>query len=89
MVITLLILAGFILLSLVPLTWRTLRAYRAYRGTRLVQCPEVGCTAVVDVDEKHAASSTWLRDTELRLVSCSRWPERRGCGQECVAQIQP
>jgi hypothetical protein len=86
--ITLLILGGFLLLSLSPLAWSTLRTYLKFRGTRVITCPETGCPAAVEVDEKHAAASTWLRDTELRLASCSRWPEREGCGQECLAQIE-
>lgn len=85
---TLLILGGLLLLSVIPLAWSTLRAYLTFRGTRVITCPETGCPAAVDVDEKHAASSTWLRDRELRLSSCSRWPERQGCGQECLAQIE-
>jgi hypothetical protein len=88
MVATLLIMGGLLLLSLIPLAWRTLRTYLRFRGTRLVTCPETGCAAAVEVDEKHAAASTWVRQTELRLASCSRWPEREGCGQECLAQIE-
>ena len=87
MVQTLLILAGVVLLTLVPLAWQTLRAYLKFRGTRVITCPETGCPAAVNVDEKHAAASTWLRETDVRLSSCSRWPERKDCGQECLAQI--
>ena len=25
---------------------------------------------------------------DLNLKDCSRWPEREGCGQECLAQIE-
>jgi len=85
---TLLIFGGLLLLSVTPLAWRTLRTYLKFRGTRVITCPETHCPAAVEVDEKHAASSTWLRETELRLASCSRWPERQGCGQECLAQIE-
>jgi hypothetical protein len=85
---TLLILGALIVVSLIPVAWSTLRAYLKFRGTRVITCPETGCPAAVEVDERHAASSTFLNETELRLASCSRWPEREGCGQECLAQIE-
>jgi len=52
-----------------------------YRGERLVTCPETHETAAVKVDALHAAFS------DLRLSNCSRWPERAGCDQRCLAQI--
>ncbi len=82
------ILAVLLLLSLIPVTWLSLRAYRKYRGTRLITCPENGCAAAVEIDRKHAAASTLKGETELRLESCSRWPEKQGCGQECLSQIE-
>jgi hypothetical protein len=27
------------------------------------------------------------RPPEIRLQSCSRWPEKAGCGQECLSEI--
>jgi hypothetical protein len=77
-----------LLLSLGPMVWVAFRAYQRYRGTRLITCPETGCAAAVEVDKKHAASTSALGETELRLSSCSRWPEREGCGQECLSQIE-
>jgi hypothetical protein len=90
MSITLLILCIVVVLSLIPLGWRTLRTYRKFGGMRVITCPETGCPAAVEVDKKHAAATTFLQEgqTELRLASCSRWPEREGCGQECLAQIE-
>ena len=87
--ITFLIVCALVVLSLIPLGWHTLRTYQKFRGTRVITCPETGCPAAVEVDRKHAAATTFLRErqTELRLASCSRWPEREGCGQECLAQI--
>lgn len=43
------------------------------RRIRLVTCPETN----------EAAAVTGKR----RLTSCSRWPEREGCDQICLAQI--
>jgi hypothetical protein len=58
-----------------------------YRGSRVIMCPENRRPAGVVVNAAHAAK-TALGKSELRLASCSRWPERAGCGQECLAQIE-
>ncbi len=63
------------------------RAWWLYRGARVVECPENHASAGVAVDAGRAALSSLYRRPELRLESCSRWPERGGCGQECLRQI--
>ena len=80
--------AGLFLLSLIPVAWVALRAYRRFRGTRVITCPETGCAAAVEVDKGHAAATYAIGEPDLRLTSCSRWPEREGCGQECLSQIE-
>jgi hypothetical protein len=52
-------------------------------GRRRVFCPETGDVAIVRIDALHAAVSSAIGDPELRVLDCSRWPERRDCGQEC------
>jgi hypothetical protein len=70
------------LAPIVACTWRT------YRGVRVITCPETRRPAAVKVDVRHAAASA-VRDTlDLRLKSCTRWPERAGCDQDCLAQIE-
>ncbi len=71
---------------LVPLLMAT--AYLKFRGKRVVTCPETGRPATVEVDARLAAASAIFGEPSLRLKACSRWPERRGCGQECLEQIQ-
>ena len=62
--------------------------YLKFRGARLVTCPETNDYAAVGVDAEHAAfTGAWGR-ADLRLRECSRWPEREGCGQECLRQIE-
>jgi hypothetical protein len=39
------------------------------------------------VDSWHAAATALGGGPELQLSTCSRWPERAGCGQECLAQV--
>ncbi|HEX2757787.1 MAG TPA: hypothetical protein VHP60_04725, partial [Thermoanaerobaculia bacterium] len=62
---------------------------RVYRGTRLVACPETKRPAAVELDAMHAAFPL-LGDEpgRFRLTSCSRWPEKAGCGQECLTEVE-
>ena len=67
---------------------RSTRAYFRFRGKRLITCPENEKPAAVEVDAIHAASKAAVAAPELRLSECSRWPERAGCGQMCLKQIE-
>ena len=58
------------------------------RGGHVVECPETRESAGVVVDALHAASTSVRGSTKLRLRSCSRWPERSACAQQCVRQIE-
>lgn len=85
--ITLIVLGIVAVIVLVAL-WRILPAWRRTRGTRLIACPETNVEEAVELDRAAAVKGAirW-RDT-LRLSDCTRWPERQGCGQECLAQIE-
>jgi len=62
---------------------------RVYRGTRLVACPETKRPAAVEVDAFRAALASFGDEPgRLRLADCSRWPEKAGCGQECLGEIE-
>src|SRR6185369_14440113 len=63
-------------------------AYLKYRGTRVITCPETRKPVAVNVDVKHAAFSAIGGDPDLRLRSCTRWPERQDCDQDCLLQIE-
>jgi len=79
----------FVLLAMVVLLALVLgRALLKYRGDRVVTCPENRRPAGVAVDTGHVLLATLGGKTDLRLKSCSRWPERRDCGQECLRQIE-
>lgn len=67
---------------------RLVASWMKYRGKRVVTCPENQRPAGVTVDAGHAALTALGRSPELRLATCSRWPERAGCGQQCLAQIE-
>jgi hypothetical protein len=63
-------------------------AWFRYRGARVISCPENLSPAGVTLDARHAALSGFGGSPHLRLSSCSRWPERAGCGQQCLSQIE-
>lgn len=63
------------------------RTYLRYRGQRIITCPETHRPAAVHVDVGKAAGERLFGKTEIRLDQCSRWPEKRNCGQECLSQV--
>lgn len=75
--------AAFLLLS------GFLRTWRLYRGPRVITCPETLQPAAVEVAAFRAAKWFALSgETDLHLVGCSRWPEKAGCDQACLSQIE-
>jgi hypothetical protein len=59
-----------------------------YHGRRVITCPENRRPAGVELDIRRVLSTSLVSAPRLRLSSCSRWPERAGCGQECLSQIE-
>jgi hypothetical protein len=74
--------------ALYALLRRPISEYIRMRGARVVACPETEQPAAVTVDARHAAFTSVGGHEHLRLESCSRWPDRAGCGQECLRQIE-
>jgi hypothetical protein len=64
------------------------RSYVRFRGKRVITCPENEEFAAVEVDATHAATTALFGERELRLQTCTRWPEKQNCGQDCLAQIE-
>jgi hypothetical protein len=63
--------------------------YLKYRGKRLVTCPETRKPAAVHVNSGKAARDVLGgKHVRIHLDQCSGWPEREGCGQECLSQIE-
>jgi len=66
-----------------------LRNWFRFRGVRLIVCPENYQPAAVKVDARRAARWAALSgEADLRLNACSRWPEKEGCDQACLSQIE-
>ena len=77
--------AFLVLYYVVP--W-TVGAYLRYRGNMLVTCPETRRPAAVTIDIAHTLLTAVLGKPKPRLNSCSRWPERKDCRQECLEEIE-
>lgn len=91
MSLTVLIVLVVLLLAVGLFVFRAIpgvRAFFRYRGKRLITCPETQKAAAVDVAAGEAAVGAFLTEPTLRLKECSRWPERAGCGQDCLQQIE-
>jgi hypothetical protein len=65
----------------------SLQNYYQNRGRNSVSCPETGRPADVEVDRNYAFWMALRGQEHSRLQSCSRWPEKGDCGQECLAQL--
>lgn len=68
--------------------WYVARAYRRQRGEQFIICPETNRPAVVKVDAVHAALTSVVGQPEMRLRDCTRWPQKKDCGQECLLQVE-
>jgi hypothetical protein len=88
MVTLILSLAGLAVAISIIASVKGIRAYLRARGKRLVTCPENHCTAAVELDAKGAGLKAVRGGTYLCLQDCSRWPEKRGCAQECLPQVE-
>ena len=62
-------------------------AFWRARGERLVECPETHAPAGVSLDAKGAARAALRGQRHFELEKCTRWPERAGCGQDCLQEI--
>lgn len=78
-------LAGASLILLPLAIWRH-QVFERYSGSRLVKCPQDRRPAAVSIDALHAAATGVDGCPDLRLSSCTCWPERANCNQACLAQ---
>jgi hypothetical protein len=81
-------LIGAVLVTGLPVAL-SLQNYFRNRGRLAAVCPESHAPVNIEVDNNYAFW-TALRGVEhSRLKSCTRWPEKGDCGQECLAQVEP
>ena len=65
-----------------------LGAFVRFRGERIITCPENKQPAAVHINMARVAREALIGKLDLRLYQCSRWPERAGCGQDCLSQVK-
>ena len=87
MTIVYLILAGLVVVAIYFGIRYFVRTSQRFGGERVIICPETGKQAMVEIDTQHAALTSLIGKTDLRLESCWRWPLRENCGQECLLQL--
>jgi hypothetical protein len=79
---------GAFLVTGLPLAM-SLQNYYRNRGRQSAICPKNGEAAHIEMDYKYAFWTAWKGQEHTRLKSCTRWPEKGDCGQECLAQVDP
>lgn len=79
--------AGAAAVYLLYLLYGCAKTYFQFRGKRLVTCPETHKTAAVELDARQAAREALAHKPRLQLTECTRWPDRKDCGQECLSEI--
>lgn len=70
------------------LVWLAIRGYRLYRTAHVLICPETRASVAIHLHVARAAATSVTGNADLRVRTCSRWPEKRDCGQECLSQIK-
>ena len=70
-----------VLYVLLPLIADT---FRRFRGSRVLRCPETGGQADVGIDASRAAFTSAFGPPQLRAKTCSLWPEKEKCQQDCL-----
>jgi hypothetical protein len=65
-----------------------IRELRKYWGKMVVACPENQQTAAVEVSAARAALGATIGAEHVELCSCTRWPKKEDCGQQCLGQIE-
>src|SRR5208283_2340218 len=79
---------GAFLVTGLPLA-SALEAYYKNRGRQSAICPENGQPVDIELDNKYAFWTSWRGQEHTRLKSCTRWPHKGDCGQECLPQVDP
>jgi len=78
------ILIGLTLVFAIP----ALRAYFTYRGNTAgnLSRKQARCSRPRFSDD--SAATAFLGTNALRLDRCTRWPDHKNCGQECLNELR-
>jgi len=79
---------GAILVTGLPVAL-SLQSYFQNRGLQSAICPESGDQVDIEVDNKYSFWTALRGQEHSRLKSCTNWPEKGNCAQECLVQVDP
>lgn len=85
MPVHMLALAGLAILLVV--LGRVIYRFMVFHAERLITCPENHRPAGVRLQAWRAAGVGFGK-SDFSLSCCTRWPEKAGCGQHCLSQIE-
>lgn len=57
-----------------------------YRGRKLVRCPETRQLVEIQLNARRALWTAAFGEAVPRVKSCSLWPKKKGCSEECVKE---
>jgi hypothetical protein len=81
---------GYLALALcIPVGLALAPVWRRRSGARQVMCPVTDACATITLDRWYALRRNASGDSELRVKSCTCWPERCDCGQACLERAEP
>ncbi len=83
--IVLFLLGAAIFLGVAVLSYYAAKA--EYRDPVCAICPENGEEVEISVDAAFAAHSRLEGHEQLKVVACSRWPEKSECDQACTPEV--
>ena len=67
----------------------SLQSYFQNRDRQSAICPENGEPVDIEIDRTYSFWTALRGQEHSRLQSCTLWPEKGDCGQECLAQVDP
>lgn len=71
-----------------PPLFKAARTYLALCGSRNHTCPETKRDARIQINAARAGWSVLTGGiADIQVKNCTRWPDRRGCGQGCIAKV--
>lgn len=77
--------AALVVVMILPaVAWFEVR--RRYAGKRKITCPETHDPATIELDATAAANARFRGTVTPQVATCSRWPMREGCAEDCVPE---
>ncbi|MBT3352262.1 MAG: hypothetical protein HOC91_13110 [Nitrospinaceae bacterium] len=70
-----------------PPLLKAAHTFLALRGSREHSCPETKRDARIQIKAARAGWSVLMGGlADIQVKNCTRWPDRRGCNQGCIAE---